>query len=42
MTLRLKINLIVGALTLGFVIAVLVLQFRGLREPTETFALTRR
>ena len=32
MTLRLKINLIVGALTLLFVAAVLGLQFRSMRE----------
>lgn len=32
MTLRLKINLIVGALTLLFLIAVLVLQLRNMRE----------
>ncbi len=32
MTLRLKINLIVGALTLLFVIAVLALQLRGMRD----------
>ena len=32
MTLRLKINLIVGALTILFVVAVLALQLRSMRE----------